>query len=324
MKNEAKPEILLPKTIYGPTLAALERDYTVRKLWTAADAGAFLKETCAGVRGVVTSGAGGFSRSMFEALPKLEIVACFGNPRSSMDFAAAKERGVIVTNTPDDIVESVADLALGLLINVMRRIGESDRFVRAGKWPAGLPRPGNEVRGKLCGIVGFGRIGRAIAKRVEACCMSVCYHGPNRKEDTAYPYYPDLENMARAVDCLVVACPALPSTRNLIDARILNALGPDGFLVNISRGANVDEAALIDALVNRRIAGAGLDVFQKEPHAPKELLGMENVVLVPHIGSHTFEVREERGRKVLANLRAHFAGQPVPNPVTSAPAERGV
>ena len=145
--------------------------------------------------------------------------------------------------------------------------------------------------------------------------MSVCYHGPHRKPDVAWPYHADLESMAREVDCLVVACPATPATRNLVDARILDALGPEGFLINISRGANVDEAALIAALRDGRIAGAGLDVFRDEPRVPAELIAMEQVVLLPHIGSTTREVREERGVKLLANLRAHFAGKPVLSPL---------
>lgn len=311
-----KPEIVVTKPIYAPTLAALEREFVVHKLWTAKDPAAFLQEVSARVRGAVTTGLAGFNRSQFEALPKLEIVACFGSPHLAVDLAAAKDHRVIVTNTPDFIIETVADLAMGLIIAVMRRICECDRFVRAGKWIDGVPPTGREVYGKTCGIVGLGRIGRAIARRVEACGMTVCYHGPHEKRDVAYPYHSDLVSMARAVDCLVVACPATPATRNLVDARVLEALGPEGFLVNISRGANVDEAALIAALANKRIAGAGLDVFQDEPRVPAELLAMEHVVLVPHIGSHTFEIREERGRKVLENLRAHFAGKPVLTPVT--------
>lgn len=311
-----KHEIVVTRTIYAPTLAALEREFVVHKLWTANDPDAFLKAVSGRVRGAVTTGLAGFSRSQFEALPKLEILACFGSPRLAVDLAAAKDHRVIVTNTPDFIIETVADLALGLIIAVMRRIGECDRFVRAGKWPDGMPAPGREVYGKTCGIVGLGRIGRAIARRVEACGMTVHYYGPHKKDDVAYPYHSDLAGMAQVADCLVVACPATPATRNLVDARILAALGPEGYLVNISRGANVDEAALIDALANRHIAGAGLDVFQDEPHVPAALLAMEQVVLVPHIGSHTLEIREERGRKVLENLRAHFAGKPALTPVT--------
>lgn len=310
------PEILVVAPIYAPALAELEREFTVHKLWTAHDRDAFVKAISERVRGAVTTGAIGFTHSQFEALPKLEILGCFGTPRSgTVDLAFAKARGVIVTNTPDSITEAVADLALGLLIAVMRGICASDRYLRAGKWLRGPAPPGREVRGKACGIVGLGRIGRGIARRVEACGMSVCYHGPHRKPDVAWPYHADLESMAREVDCLVLACPATPATRNLVDARILDALGPEGFLVNVSRGANVDETALIAALRDGRIAGAGLDVFRDEPRVPAELIAMEQVVLVPHIGSSTLEVREGRREKLLANLRAHFSGKPVPAPV---------
>ena len=301
--------------IYTPVLAELEGEFTVHKLWTARDPDAFMQEVSGRVRGAVTTGLLGFSRSRFEALPKLEIVACFGTPRGTVDLTVAKERRVVVTNTPDFITETVADLAMGLLIAVMRRICESDRFVRAGKWLQAAPLVGREVNGKICGIVGLGRIGRAIAKRAEAFGMSVCYHGPHQKPDAAWPYYPDLESMAREADCLVVCCPLTPASRNLVDAHILDALGLEGFLVNVARGPVVDEAALLAALGSRRIAGAGLDVFWDEPRVPAELMAMEHVVLVPHIGSSTQEIREERGRKLLANLRAHFAAKPVLNPL---------
>jgi lactate dehydrogenase-like 2-hydroxyacid dehydrogenase len=310
-----KPEILLLTPIYAPTLAALELEFTVHKFWTARDSDAFMHELSGRVRGAVTTGLAGFKRSHVEALPKLEIIACFGTAHGTLDLAAAKEHRVIVTNTPDWMAETVADLALGLLIAVMRRICEADRFVRAGKWPAGPFPMGSELRGKTCGIVGLGNIGRGVARRAEAFGMSVCYHGPRQKPDVAYPYYADLEAMARVSDCLVVACPATAATRNLVDARILDAMGPEGFLINVARGAIVDEPALVAALASRRIAGAGLDVFRDEPRVPAELIAMEHVVIVPHIGSYTREIREERGAKLLANLRAHFAGKPVLTPL---------
>jgi len=311
----ARPEIILMLPIYAPVLAELEGEFTVHRLWTASDSDAFMQEVSGRVRGAVTTGLLGFSRSRFDALPKLEIVACFGTPHGTVDLAVAMERRVVVTNTPDFIAETVADLAMGLLVTVMRRICESDRFVRAGKWLKAAPLAGRDVNGKTCGIVGLGRIGRAIARRAEAFGMSVCYHGPHQKPDAAWPYYPDLESMAREADCLVASCPLTPATRNLVDARILDALGPQGFLVNVARGPVVDEAALLAALRSGGIAGAGLDVFWDEPRVPAELLAMEHVVLVPHIGSSTQEIREERGRKLLANLRAHFAGRPVLNPL---------
>ena len=310
-----KPDILVLTPIYAPTLAELEREFTVHRLWTAQDPDAFMKEVSGRVRGAVTTGLAGFSRRHLEALPKLEIIAAFGVGHDSLDLAAARERRVIVTNTPDSTAVSVADLALGLILAVMRRIAESDRFVRAGKWPAGQFPLGRELAGKTCGIVGLGSIGQGVARRAEAFGMAVCYHGPRRKQDAAWPYHAELEDLARLADCLVVTCPATPATRNLIDARILEALGPDGYLVNVARGSIVDEPALIAALRDRRIAGAGLDVYRDEPRVPVKLAALENVVLVPHIGSSTRENREERGAKLLANLRAHFAGKPVISPV---------
>lgn len=311
-----RPEILVLVPIYAPTLAALEREYSVHKLWTARDPDALVKEISGRIRAVVTTGSSGIESRLFEALPRLEIIGCFGTPHGAVDLALAKRRGVAVTNTPDSITGDVADLAMGMIVAVMRRIVEADRFVRAGRWLSGLLPPGSGLGGKTCGIIGLGAIGREIAKRAEAFGMSVCYHGPRRKEGVAYAYYPELENLARESDCLVVACRSTPETRNLVNARILDALGPEGYLVNIARGPIVDEQALIAALKDRRIAGAALDVFWDEPRVPVELTMMEEVVLAPHIGSTTREVREERGRKLLANLRAHFAGQPLPTPLT--------
>ncbi len=311
-----KPEILVLVPVYAPLLAELERDYVVHKLWTRNDTDAYLKEACGRVRGIVTTGLAGCGRRTIDALPNLEIIASFGSPRRTMDFDTAAARGVVVTNTPDSITAAVADLAVGLLIALMRRICEGDRFIRAGKWPHGPFPPGRELGGKTCGIIGLGAIGREVAKRVEAFGMPVHYHGPNRKPDVAWPYHADLEAMARVSDCLVVTCASTPETKGMVNARILETLGPDGFLVNIARGAIVDEQALIAALKRKAIAGAGLDVFWDEPRVPAELTGLDNVVMLPHIGSTTREIREERGRKVLANLRARFAGEPVPNPVT--------
>jgi len=307
-----KPDLLVITPIYPPTLAAIEREFTAHKLWTAADPDAFVAELSGRVRGVVTVGSHGLGRVRMEALPKLEIIGCFGTPYGAVDLAAAKARGVIVTNTPDSIVEIVADLAMGLVVAVMRRICETDRFVRAGKWREELPPMGAGLTGKTCGIIGLGGIGGGVARRAAAFGMSVCYHGRREKPGAGWPYCPDLEDMARRSDCLVVACPLTGDTRGLVNERILEALGPEGFLVNVARGPVVDEAALIGALRGGRIAGAGLDVYWDEPRVPAALVAMDNVVLTPHIGSSTKEVRESRGEKLLANLRAHFAGRPVP------------
>lgn len=312
-----KPEILVTRPFYPPTMGQLEREFTVHPLWRAQDPDALLRELSERLRVVVTTGLAGFSPAQMDALPRLELVACYGNPHSGLvNLPDAKARGVIVTNTPDSITAIVADLALGIVIATMRRIVEGDRFVRAGKWREGPLAVGRDLGGKVCGIVGLGAIGRAIAKRVEVCGMSVCYHGPHRKDDVPYRYYTDLEAMAREVDCLVVMCPLTAATRDLVGKRVIDALRPESFLVNIARGPVVNQEALIAALREKRIAGAGLDVYWDEPNVPPELTAMENVVLSPHLGSATIEIREERGRKLLANLRAHFSGQPVPTPVT--------
>jgi lactate dehydrogenase-like 2-hydroxyacid dehydrogenase len=310
-----KPELLLARRIYEPALAELERDFVVHQPWNSPDPEAYVRQSCANVRAAVTRTTTGFSRRDFEALPRLEMLALFGPYYTLVDLAAAKERGVAVSYTPDSTAEPVADLAMGMIVAVMRRLCEADRFVRAGRWRTEEFASGTEVRGKTCGIVGLGRIGREIAQRAASFGMSICYHGPRIKDGVAYPYFADLEAMARKADVLVVACGLTPETTNLVNARTLRALGPGGFLVNISRGKCVDEEALVAALRNKEIAGAALDVFRDEPGVPAPLLQMDNVVLSPHMGTSTRECRDERTRKLLANLRAYFAGQPLPNAV---------
>jgi hydroxypyruvate reductase len=306
-----KPEILVLTQIYEPTLAALQQEFIVHKMWTISD----LDKISGEVRGVVTTGMFGCTRAHVEALPRLEIIVCIGLTRGTVDLDAAKRRGIVVTQTVDFSWPHVADLAMGLLISVMRRIVVCDRFARSGRWRSEYPPVGTGLYGKRCGIVGLGRIGKAIARRAEAFDMSVGYHGPHRKDDASYAYHPDLEEMARESDCLFVTCPASRETHHLIGHRVLEALGPNGFLINVARGSVVDECALISALKAGRIAGAGLDVFANEPSIPAELVEMENVVLLPHIGTATRELREGRGAAILANLRAHFSGQPVLNPM---------
>lgn len=300
-----KPHIVLLKPIYAPTQAALERDYVVHKAWES------VRDDSRAVRALVTTTATGFTAEDAKACPALEIVVCFGAPRANFDMAAASARGIVVAATPDDISGPVADLAFGLLISLVRRIADGDRFVRAGQWTKRAAPAGRDLAGKTCGIVGLGQIGLGVAKRAEAFGMRIEYHGPNRKS-VAYPYHADVLGLARAADCLVVTCPLTPQTRGLVDARVLDALGPEGFLVNVARGEVVDQTALLTALGTQRIAGAALDVFWDEPNVPRALMDMDNVVLVPHIGSNTREVRDERGAKLLANLEAHFSGKAVP------------
>lgn len=307
-----KPEILLTMPIYPPVQAELDREFTVHRLWTASDPGRFLRGTCADVKAVVTVGAAGVRPGIVEALPRLELIACFGTPNARVEFAGAAERGLPITNTPDDILGIVAELAAGMTVTLMRAIVRNDRFLRSGRWPSDAPYAGNTLIGKTCGIVGLGGIGREVAARLVAFGMKISYQGPRRKPDVSYDYFEDVRALAHASDCLVITCPSTLETRGLIDSRVLEALGPEGYLVNVARGPIVDERALIAALNEKRIAGAALDVFWNEPHVPEALLDMENVVLLPHTGSTTREIREERGRKLMANLRAHFAGQSLP------------
>jgi lactate dehydrogenase-like 2-hydroxyacid dehydrogenase len=316
--NAVKPEILVITPIYGPTLAELKREYVVHELYNATDKGTLLRDAGPRVRAMVTTGFVGFKRSDLDPLANVEIVACYGNGHNTYDLAAAKERGIVVTNTPDPTSETVAELAVTLLLTVSRRVAESDRYTRAGRWTGGPGSfgLGHTVMGKTCGVIGLGNIGRGVARRCAALGMSVIYHGPRAKSDVPYRYYASALDMARDADALIVTCPLTPQTRGLVDARALEALGANGYLVNVGRGPIVDQQALIAVLRDKRIGGAALDVYWNEPEVPAELKSMDNVVLVPHIGSSTVEIREERGAKLLANLAAHFAGEPVLNPVT--------
>ena len=304
----SKPELLLTRAIYKPAMAALEAAYEVHHLWSAADPAQMMREVGPRIRALVTPGIIGFTRQQVEALPALEIITLFGS-NTTLDLAPARERGIPVTNTPDSISGAVADLALGLMVASMRRICECDRYMRTGTWPTTVPPVGREVRGKVCGIVGLGRIGLGIAQRAAACGMTIRYQGPRRKADIAYPYYEDVLSLARESDCLVVTCALSETTRDLVDARILQALGPEGFLVNVARGAIVDEDALINALQNGGIAGAALDVFRDEPQVPAALRVLDNVVLAAHIGTSTKEVREGRHHKFITDVRAWLDGR---------------
>jgi hydroxypyruvate reductase len=223
---------------------------------------------------------------------------------------------VRVTNTPDVLTEGVAELGIALLLAVARRIPFNDRYVRAGRWPKeGDPALASSLAGRRLGVVGLGRIGRRVAELAEAFGMVICYAGPSRKDDIVWRYYDDLVEMARDVDVLMLTCKGGAETAGLIGREVIEALGPEGWLINIARGSVVDETALVDALVSGRLGAAGLDVFAREPHVPEALLGLDNVVLQPHQGSASEETRSAMGRLVLQNLEAHFAGRPPVTPV---------
>lgn len=310
-----KPEILIVESMMPETEAQLEAAYRVHRLYNANDRAALLKETGSTVRGIATGGRLGANGEIIDALPKLEIIAVNGVGTDAVDLERCRARGIRVTTTPDVLTEDVADLALGLMIAVSRRICAADRFVRAGSWPTGHMGLSASVHGKRLGIFGLGHIGRAVAHRAEAFGMPIAYTERHHVADCDYRFVPDLADLAKGSDFLVLAASATAETHNIVDRAVIDALGPQGILINVSRGSVVDEEALVAALAEGRLGGAGLDVFAHEPNAPEVLWTMDNVVLLPHQASATIETRRAMADLVLANLAAHFAGQELPTPV---------
>ena len=311
-----KPDVLVVWPNRPGAMAELERAYALHHLWRADDKERLLAEVAPKIRAVVTTGERGATADLIGRLPALEVVACFGVGTDAIDRAACSARGVPVTNTPDVLTEDVADMGLALMLAVLRRLVEGDRWVREGRWARDGSMPlGTTPRGKRLGILGLGRIGKALARRGELLGMTVAYHGRSRQADVAYAYHPTLVDLARGCDVLALCTPGGAETRGIVNAEVLAALGPTGVLVNIARGSVVDEPALVDALVNRTIAGAGLDVFAGEPRVPEALLGLDHVVLQPHAASATNETRDAMAKLVVDNLAAHFAGRPLLTPV---------
>jgi lactate dehydrogenase-like 2-hydroxyacid dehydrogenase len=252
--------------------------------------------------------------------PRLEIVSSFGVGYDHVDAAWAGAHGITVTNTPDVLTEEVADTALGLLLCTAREFIQAERYVRAGKWPQkNYPLSKATLRDRTVGMVGMGRIGQAIARRLTAMQVRVVYHSRRPAAGLSYRYYPNLIDMARDVDVLMVITPGGAETKNLINAEVLSALGPDGILINMARGSVVDEPALIKALQEKTILSAGLDVFAREPEVPPELIAMDHVVLFPHLGSASVATREKMDQLVVDNLMAWGAGKPPLTPVPETP-----
>jgi lactate dehydrogenase-like 2-hydroxyacid dehydrogenase len=257
---------------------------------------------------------------LMERLPNLEIVATFGVGYDHVDVQWAAEHGIIVTNTPQVLTEEVADTAIGLLLCTVRELPQADRFVRAGKWAEGdYPLTRATLRNRNVGMVGMGAIGKAIARRLDAMQVPVVYHARRPAAGVDHRYYPNLFDMAEDVNTLIVITPGGAETRNLINAGVLKALGPEGILINMARGSVVDETALIEALQTRTIMAAGLDVYVNEPEVPAELIGMENVVLLPHVGSASVYIRTQMDQLVVDNLKAWAEGKPPLTPVPETP-----
>ncbi len=296
----------------------LDQDFSVVRLWQEQDPEATIRAMGSDVQAILSTYNGpGVSAKMMEALPNLEVIAQYGVGYDNIDIAAAKVRGITVTNTPGVLTNDTADLALALLLAVSRRVAEADMFIRAGKWGAASFPLGTALSGKTAAVIGMGRIGQAIAQRLAAFGMNVIYHGPRKKDNVSYGYEPDFIKCLNKSDYVVLACAATPDTKNMMNRAALSAMKSSAFLINIARGSVVDQDVLVEKLVNRSIAGAGLDVFAMEPHVPAELKSLDNVVLTPHIGSATIETRHIMGQLVLDNLRAYFDGNPVLTPVAA-------
>lgn len=301
-----KPSILQHGRLMASLEAALAEHFDVHPLWRESDPKAFLAAHGREFTGLATSARFGADRALMEALPRLAVIANFGVGVDTIDLDAARARGVAVSNTPDVLTDCVADLAFGLLIDVARRLSAADRFVRRGGWLKGQFPLATRVSGKRLGIVGLGRIGSAIARRAAGFDMPVRYHNRRPVEGSSHGYEASLPALAEWADFLVVACSGGAATRHLVSRQVIDALGPEGFLINVSRGSVVDEAALVAALQAGRIAGAALDVFEDEPNVPPALLALDSVVLLPHIASATTETRQAMADCVLANLRSWF------------------
>lgn len=311
----SRPHILTVAKLAPSLMESLNAAFVVHDRLHESDPAAFAK-VAPEIRGIAGSGESRVPRALMDQLPALEIVSIMGVGYDGVDIPAALERRVPVTHTPGVLNDEVADLAIGLMLSVARRIPQADQYVRTGRWSKEGAMPlTRKVSGARLGIVGLGRIGQAIASRAEAFGMSIAYTGRSAKPGLSYSFYPTAQALAAQVDFLVVITPGGAGTRHLINADVLKALGPKGYLINVARGSVVDEAALIDALQKGVIAGAGLDVFEKEPHAPEALWSMDNVVLTPHIASATWQTRQAMADLAAANLRAHFAGQPLLSPV---------
>jgi lactate dehydrogenase-like 2-hydroxyacid dehydrogenase len=306
-----KPEIIITAKGHAGTMATLQSEFTAHLLSEAPDRNAFLKQHAGTVRGLATFGPMAVDGKLMDALPKLEIISNFGVGVDAINLDDAKKRRIIVTNTPDVLNECVADTAIALVLNTLRKFPQSERHLRAGHWVARGAYPlTTSLGGKTLGVLGLGRIGEAVAKRAAACGMKIRYHNRNKK-DVPYPYDPDPAALAKNSDVLMVVTPGGSETARLVNEKVLQALGPDGYLVNIARGSVVDEPVLLRYLQEKKIAGAGLDVYADEPRVPPEFFTLDNAVIFPHVASATVETRKAMGELQVENLRRHFAGKPV-------------
>jgi lactate dehydrogenase-like 2-hydroxyacid dehydrogenase len=305
-----KHDLIISAPGHKGTLERLQNEFAAIKLWEAKDREAALK-AAAHIRGLAHFGHAKVDGKLMDALPKLEIVSNFGVGVDQIDLDAAKKRNIIVTNTPDVLNDCVADCAMALVLNTLRKFPQAEAYLRSGFWPTRGPYPlTTSVGGKTLGILGLGRIGEAIAKRALGFGMKIRYHNRNKK-DVPYAYDADPVALAKNSDVLMIVTPGGAGTAKLVNAKVLDALGPQGYLVNVARGSVVDELVLLKYLQEKKIAGAGLDVFEHEPKVPAEFFSLDNAVLFPHVASATAETRKAMGDLQVENLLLHFAGKPV-------------
>lgn len=319
MAPASKPRIVQIGPLSGSPVAQplIDAHFEPFRLWEEADPIAALQREASSITAIVTTANYGCTRQIIEAMPALKAICSWGVGYDSIDIAAAREHGVLVSNTPDVLTDCVADTAWGLMIAASRRIAQGDRFVREGRWGQvhGSFPLGNRVSGKKLGILGLGRIGEAIARRGQGFDMEIRYHNRHARNDVPWTYADSLTALAAWADFLVIATVGGAGTHHLVNAPVLEALGPDGILVNISRGSVIDETALIQTLQQGKLRSAGLDVFEHEPQVPDALRTLDNVVLLPHIASATHETRAAMAELVLHNLQAFFETGKVLTPV---------
>jgi lactate dehydrogenase-like 2-hydroxyacid dehydrogenase len=317
-----KPDVLLLGAKKPVMVKGLEPKVNLHYLVDAKDPEEFIRSVGPKIRAIaIAYTANKLDSAFMQKFPKLEQISSFGVGYDHVDAKWAGEHGIIVTNTPEVLNEEVADTALGLLLNTVREFPQAEQYLRAGKWVSQghYPLTKATLRDRKVGIVGMGRIGKAIAKRLDAFGLPVVYHSRNQQQGIDYKYYPKLVDMARDVDTLMIIVPGGAATKNMINKEVLEALGSRGIVINMARGSVIDEPALIEALKNKTIYSAGLDVFAKEPEVPKELIDMKHVVLFPHLGSSTEVTRAAMDQLVVDNILAWGSGKPPLTPVAETP-----
>jgi lactate dehydrogenase-like 2-hydroxyacid dehydrogenase len=311
--------VLIPSPTMPLIMEGVDQAFSLTKLWEEKDESAFVRQHGGSIRAIAGGNKKRMGAEFLGQFPKLEFVANFGVGYDGVDADWCGKNGIIVSNTPDVLTDEVADLAMGLLLATIRQLPQADAYLRRGEWLKGNFPLTATLRERTMGIVGFGRIGKAIAQRAEAFGVKIVYHGRNRQADVAYPYFANLTEMAQSVDILMSMAPGGEATKHIINAQVLKALGPDGVLISVGRGTVIDEAALVEALRGKLILSAGLDVFEDEPRVPQALIDIPHVVLLPHVGSASHHTRRLMGQLVVDNLLSWFSGKGPLTPVSETP-----